>query len=166
MNESIEPNKEIPTPRTLAIDQKLSAEYPRITFATLQATVAEISKLERELVEKEKAYQTVKDWAHRLEDKLTTLIDKFDEHADGTVDATPLEKFCNEMIGLSNEISLGEVWGIKKQLKELLSERDQLKGENERLKSAIREHLQEHKKPTRLSEALHHADFGKGATEP
>jgi hypothetical protein len=53
-------------------------------------------------------------------DLLQTLLEKFDERADGTSDATPLEKFCNEMIGLYNSISL-------KETRTLIQDRDQWK---------------------------------------
>lgn len=66
----------------------------------------------------QKAYSTVKDWAHRLEGKLETIIARCDEHADGTSDATDLEKFANEIIGLSNDISLGTVRTLRAQLDE------------------------------------------------
>lgn len=75
-----------------------------------------VAELEAKLKETEKSYQTVKDWAHRLESKLETIVNEFDRHADGAPDATPLGHFCNAMIGLCTEISLGEVSTLRETL--------------------------------------------------
>lgn len=86
--------------------------------------------LEQQRDEASKSYQTVKDWAHRIENHLNTLLDRCSDYADGTQDATDLAKFCNEMIGLSNSIALGDIMTLRLQ-------RDQLRAEVEALKCAL-----------------------------
>lgn len=62
------------TPRTKAIDQKLSAEYPTISFATLQSAVGEISQLEKELNDARKLCVQI-DLSHRkLEQQLSAAV--------------------------------------------------------------------------------------------
>lgn len=108
-----------PTPETDAAKFNFSLCHPAINLNQEVVRVEIAQALEQQRNEAQKAYQTVKDWAHRLETQLTTLIDDCDSHADGSPDATALEKFCNEMIGKSNGIMLGEV-------RTLHQERDQL----------------------------------------
>lgn len=88
----------------------------RFAIADLQTDRAENLALRAKVAELEKVYQTVKDWGHRLEQRLETIIARCDDYADGTPDATPLEKFANELIGLSNDISLGNVLTLKAEL--------------------------------------------------
>jgi len=94
-------NEQIKTPRTSALRFEMQKEG----CSALECA----RRLSIHADELEVSYQTVKDWAHRLESKLETIIDICDQHADGTVDATPLEKFANEIIGLSNDIDLSRV---------------------------------------------------------
>jgi len=80
----------------------------------------EQAPLHARIVELEKSYALVKEQMHTYAANLETLLDQCCDHADGTSDATPLAKFCNEMIGVSNSIML-------KDLQTLRSERDQLR---------------------------------------
>lgn len=84
--------------------------------AKLGQSLNERDVLQLRAEQAEKDYQTVKDWAHRVETKLETIVGLCDNHADGAPDATDLGKFCNDMIGLSNEIDLGSVRTLKQQL--------------------------------------------------
>lgn len=58
--------------------------------------------------ELEKAFDSNKACLRRHFDLLQTLLEQFDHYADGAPDATDLGKFCNEMIGLYNEISMSD----------------------------------------------------------
>lgn len=81
----------------------------------------QLQQVEKERDERLQAYESVKATMHRLQDLLMTLLDRFDAHADGVSDATPLDAFCNEMIGLYNDISVGDARTLKQ-------ERDHLRG--------------------------------------
>lgn len=62
-------------------------------------------------------------------DLLQTLLEQFDSKADGTPDATPLDIFCNEMVGLYNSVML-------KETRTLVQERDSLRKQNTELREA------------------------------
>lgn len=85
-----------------------------------------LDSLTAQLQEATKAYETVKAWAHCVSSHLETIMARCDDHADGTSDATDLEKFCNEMIGLSNSISLSDVRTLRAQLEEARGDRERL----------------------------------------
>lgn len=76
-------------------------------------------------VEVEKAYEHVKDTMQSYHGILVTLLEEFDNHADGTSDATALEKFCNEMIGKYNGMLLKETRTLVQQNAALEKERDE-----------------------------------------
>lgn len=78
--------------------------------------------VKRERDEAKKSYQTVKDWAHRIEANLNTILDRCCDNADGAPDATDLGKFANELVGLNNSLMLGDVQSLR-------AERDQLRNE-------------------------------------
>lgn len=77
------------------------------------------------------SYQIVKDSLHDHSTRLETLIAACDDHADGSVDATPLGKFCNEMAGLSNGVMLHEVLTLR-------AERDRLRESCEELSGCLK----------------------------
>jgi hypothetical protein len=64
---------------------------------------------------------------------LNTLLDRCSDYADGTQDATDLAKFCNEMIGLSNSIALGDIMTLRLQRDALKAEVEQFRKDKERL---------------------------------
>lgn len=104
----------------------------KYTSAIKEATQS-ISKLERERNEARDerdsardAYQIVKDSLHDNSTRLETLLAACDDHADGSVDATPLGKFCNEMVGLSNGIMLHEVLTLRAEVYKLREACDDL----------------------------------------
>lgn len=72
------------------------------------------------------AYQIVKDSLHEHSTRLETLLAACDDHADGSVDATPLGKFCNDMVGLSNGIMLHEVSTLRAEVYKLRETCDEL----------------------------------------
>lgn len=74
------------------------------------------------------SYQIVKDSLHDHSTRLETLIAACDDHADGSVDATPLGKFCNEMVGLSNGVMLHEVLTLRAERDRLREVCDELAG--------------------------------------
>lgn len=74
----------------------------------IKATDSQLTALRRENEIVGKAYEDVKEWAHRIDALWQTLIARCDDCSDGAPDASELGKFCNEMIGLSNDIQLGE----------------------------------------------------------
>lgn len=107
-----------------------SAATDRIGFYTCATVTADFARaLERELNEAMKAYETVKNWAHRIDGNLNTILDRCSDEADGTSDATDLAKFANELVGLNNSLMLGDVQTLRQQ-------RDQLRAEVERLKAS------------------------------
>ncbi len=79
-----------------------------------------VVQMQAERDEARKSYQTVKDWAHRIEANLNTILDRCCDVADGTCDATAMEKFANELIGLNNSLMLGDSMSLR-------AERDQLR---------------------------------------
>lgn len=93
---------------------------------------AEIEALKREKAEAVKAYETVKEWAHRLEGEIIAIIEKCDEHADGAPDATELGKFANELIGIYNSVAIGTVRNVVK-------DRDSLRLQVRVLREALEE---------------------------
>ena len=78
----------------------------------------QITYLESRLAEVQKSYQTVKDWAHRVESKLVAILDECEGRADGAPDASPLDKFCNEMVGLANELSFQGKLPLQRELEQ------------------------------------------------
>lgn len=98
-------------------DGEMGVEHSKIVQLAINSAIA---KLREEKDNADKAYETTKAWSHLLNDKLVTLLLKCDDCADGAPDATPLAKFCNEMIGLCNAIDIKEVQTLRQ-------ERDQLK---------------------------------------
>lgn len=91
-------------------------------------------KLRGELELETTVYQTTKDWTHRVQNQMTTILERCDDSADGAPDASPLGKFANELIGLSNEIMLGEVRGVVQRVKDLQSTNESLRKEIDQLK--------------------------------
>lgn len=87
----------------------------------------EIERLKESAANSDKAYKTVKEWAHRLEAQLEHLLDQCCDHADGAPDATDLAKFCNEMIGVSNGIMLKDIQTIRAQRDTLLAREKELR---------------------------------------
>lgn len=113
------------TPRTDEIVERYPKPADELMFLARQ--------LERELSEANKSYKTTKDWAHRIEQHLNTLLDRCADHADGAPDATDLAKFCNEMIGLSNSVALGDVMTLRKERDSLRAEVEALRKDKERI---------------------------------
>ena len=105
------PEDEIPLPSDGVLSEEESAR--QINAAMVRPYTERIKALESKLAETDKAYSTVKDWAHLVSSQLETLLDRCCDHADGSPDASPLDKFCNEMIGLSNAISFKEVQTLR-----------------------------------------------------
>lgn len=96
-----------------------------------------IKALESELAETDKAYSTVKHWAHLVQSQIETLLDRCSDHADGSPDATPLAKFCNEMIGISNSIMLKEVQTLRAERDSLRKQIDAQQGQGRRSDTEI-----------------------------
>lgn len=92
-----------------------------IKQAVKQSLLAYGEKLRGENETVTKAYQTVKDWAHRVQNQMTSILERCDDSADGAPDASPLGKFANELIGLSNDIMLSDVRGVIQMNKDLQS---------------------------------------------
>lgn len=96
--------------------------------SAVNAARKEIAKLERERDSARDSYQIVKDSLHDHSARLETLLAACDDHADGSVDATPLGKFCNEMVGLSNGVMLHEVLTLRAERDRLRESCDELAG--------------------------------------
>ena len=102
------------TPRTDANSSTRSGWVTDVVDADFARTLEiELTKANREKDEAVKSYQTVKDWAFRLDANLNTILDRCCDLADGTSDATDVEKFANELVGLNNSLMLGDVMSLR-----------------------------------------------------
>lgn len=116
------PEDESPLPSEGVLSEEETSRQLRAD--SVRQYTERIKQLENKLSETEKGYTAIKDWAHKVEAHLETLLDHCCDHADGAPDATPLAKFCNEMIGISNSVML-------KDIQTLRAERDKFKSESE-----------------------------------
>ena len=108
----------------LAPSSKLSESFNAIIQlerenVELKATIANITAGKSHLMEVIDERDKLKEQFHRVSQNLETILHRCCELADGTSDATPLEKFANELVGLNNSLMLGDILSMRQELAKL-----------------------------------------------